>query len=48
MKILNWYIIRKYLGTFFLSISLIILIVIIFDISEKIDDFIESKAPGMK
>jgi lipopolysaccharide export system permease protein len=45
MKILNQYIIKKYLSTFFLSISLIILIVIIFDISEKIDDFIESKAP---
>ncbi len=45
MKILNRYIIKKYLSTFFLSISLIILIVIIFDISEKIDDFLESKAP---
>lgn len=45
MKVLNWYIIKKFLGTFFLSISLIILIVIIFDISEKIDDFLESKAP---
>lgn len=45
MKTLDWYIIKKFLGTFILSISLIILIVIIFDISEKIDDFLESKAP---
>jgi lipopolysaccharide export system permease protein len=45
LKTLDWYIIRKYFGTFLLSISLIILIVIIFDVSEKIDDFLESKAP---
>ena len=45
LKTIDRYIIKKFLGTFFLSISLIILIVIIFDVSEKIDDFIESKAP---
>lgn len=45
MKKLDLYIIRKFLGTFFLSITLIIVIVIIFDISEKIDDFIEKQAP---
>ena len=45
MKILDLYIIKKFLGTFFYALSLIILIVIIFDISEKIDDFIESSAP---
>ncbi len=45
MKILDKYIIRKFLGTFFFSILLIIVIVIVFDISEKVDDFIEKKAP---
>ncbi|MCK5845863.1 MAG: LptF/LptG family permease [Bacteroidales bacterium] len=45
MKILDWYIIRKFLGTFFFTLGLIILIVIIFDISEKIDDFINNEAP---
>ena len=45
MKTLDWYILKKYLGTFIISITLIILIVIVFDISEKIDDFLESKAP---
>ncbi|MDR0814633.1 MAG: LptF/LptG family permease, partial [Bacteroidales bacterium] len=40
---LDAYIIRQFLGTFFFSILLIILIVIIFDISEKIDDFLEKK-----
>ena len=45
MKKIDLYIIRKFLGTFFFAIGLIILIVIIFDFSEKIDDFIEKKAP---
>jgi len=45
MKKLDIYIIRKFLGTFVYSIALIILITIIFDISEKIDDFLEKKAP---
>ncbi len=45
MKKIDWYIIKKFLGTFFFTIGLIIIIVIIFDISEKIDDFIENAAP---
>ena len=45
MKKLDWYIIKKFLGTFFFAISLILVIVIVFDISEKIDDFLESEAP---
>ncbi len=45
LKKLDWYIIRKFLGTFFYAITLIILIVIIFDLSERIDNFIENKAP---
>jgi len=44
-KKLDSYIIKKFLGTFFYAIALIIIIVIIFDISEKIDDFIEKHAP---
>lgn len=45
MQKLDWYIIKKFLGTFFFSISLILLIVVVFDVSEKIDDFIEKSAP---
>ena len=45
MKKLDWYIIKKFLSTFFFTIGLIIIIVIIFDVSEKIDDFIDNKAP---
>lgn len=44
LKILDVYIIRKFLGTFLLSIALILTIVVIFDLSEKIDDFLESGA----
>lgn len=45
MKKLDIYIIKKFLGTFFYAITLIVLITIVFDISEKIDDFIEKQAP---
>jgi lipopolysaccharide export system permease protein len=45
IKRIDQYIIKKYLGTFFLAIALIISISIIFDISENIDDFITKKAP---
>lgn len=44
MKIIDLYIIRKFLGTFFFAMILIILIVVVFDISEKIDDFIDKEA----
>ena len=44
LKMLDVYVIRKFLGSFFLSIALILSIVVIFDLSEKIDDFIESGA----
>lgn len=44
-KRIDYYIMGKFLGTFFLSIMLISLIVIVFDISEHIQDFIEEQAP---
>ncbi len=45
INILDRYIIRKFIGTFFMALLLIIVIVIIFDISEHIDDFVEKEAP---
>ena len=45
IKRIDQYIIKKYLGTFFLAIALIISISIIFDVSENIDDFITKNAP---
>ena len=43
-KILDGYITRKFLGTFFFAIVLIIVIVVVFDAVEKMDDFITTKA----
>ena len=45
MRKLDWYIIKKFLGSFFLSIALIIIIVVVFDISEKLGHFLEKDAP---
>lgn len=45
MHKLDFYIIKKFLGTFFFSIALIISISIVFDFSENVDEFIEKDAP---
>ena len=45
LKKIDIYIIKKFLGTFFFTLILIILVIIVFDISEKLQDFIERKAP---
>ena len=45
MRTIDYYIIKKFLGTFFYAISLLIMIVIIFDLSENIDEFISKNAP---
>ena len=42
---LDLYIVSKFISTFFVALLLIIGIVIIFDISEKIDDFVSKEAP---
>ena len=44
-KKLDVYIVSKFITTFFIALLLIIGIVIIFDISEKIDNFVEKEAP---
>ena len=43
MKKLDWYIIKKFLGTYVFSILLLLAIVVMFDINEKLDSFL--KAP---
>ena len=45
ISILDRYIIRKFLGTFFFTILMMIAITVVFDVSEKIDDFIKKEAP---
>ena len=44
MKKLDWYILRKFMGTFFLALFLIVCVAVVFDISEKIDNFISRGA----
>ncbi|MBU0763985.1 MAG: LptF/LptG family permease, partial [Bacteroidetes bacterium] len=38
-------IIKRFLGTFFFALSLIIMIAVVCDLTERMDDFIERKAP---
>lgn len=45
MKKLDLYIIRKFLGTFCFSMVLILSIVIVFDLSERLEKFLENEAP---
>ena len=45
IKILDWYIIRKFIGTYFYSIALIISISIVFDVNEDLAKFSPYHAP---
>ncbi|MFV0471046.1 MAG: LptF/LptG family permease [Paludibacteraceae bacterium] len=45
LKRIDVYIIKKFLGTFFFSILLIMSISVVFDVTEKIDNFYEHNAP---
>ncbi len=44
-KKIDLYIMKKFISTFFVALLLIILIVLIFDISERIDEFVAKEAP---
>lgn len=46
LKKIDIYIIKKFLGTYFLSILLIVCIAVVFDFSEKLDNFIKYEASG--
>ncbi|MBC7587971.1 MAG: LptF/LptG family permease [Chitinophagaceae bacterium] len=43
MKKIDWYILKKFLSTFFFAITLLTIIAVVIDISEKTDDFVKSK-----
>lgn len=45
IKLLDWYIIKKFLGTYVFAIALIISIAVVFDFNEKMDKFMEREAP---
>ena len=44
LKIIDWYIIKKYLGTFIFTLLLFILISVVFDVSEHMDNFLTKHA----
>lgn len=46
MKLLDWYIIRKFLGTFVYAIAIFIAIAVVFDLTEKIDGMLQRHAPA--
>jgi lipopolysaccharide export system permease protein len=46
VKLIDKYIIRKFLGTFFFCLALILTIAVVFDFAEKIDNFMERAAPA--
>ncbi len=45
LKKIDIYIIKKFLGTYFFAIVIIISIAIVFDVAEKVEDFLEKSAP---
>lgn len=45
LKLIDIYIIRKFIGTYFYAILLIVGIAVVFDVAEKMDDFMEKGAP---
>ncbi|MCX2583761.1 LptF/LptG family permease [Pedobacter sp. MR22-3] len=42
IKIIDQYIIGKYLGTFIYTLAIFVIIIVVFDLSEKMDDFMKS------
>lgn len=48
IKKLDWYIIKKFLGTYVFAIGLIISIAVVFDFNEKMDKLMENEAPWSK
>lgn len=48
LKRLDWYIIKKFLGTYVFAIALIISIAVVFDFNEKMDKLMEHEAPWNK
>jgi lipopolysaccharide export system permease protein len=45
MKKLDWYIVKKFVGTFFFAIIILAVIACVIDLSEKMEDFVTKKAP---
>jgi len=48
LTIIDKYIIKKYLGTFLFTMAIFTVVMVIFDVSERLDDFLKYKAPLSK
>lgn len=48
MKKIDWYIIKKFLGTFITIMALMVVVIVVFDISERISTFLEKQIPVEK
>ena len=48
MKKIDWYILKRYLVTFFFCLVLFTVIAVVIDVSEKTDDFVKSKLPASR
>lgn len=48
LTIIDKYIIKKYLGTFIYTMAIFTVVAVIFDVSERLDDFLKYKAPLSK
>lgn len=48
MKKFDWYIIKKFIGTFLFAIMIMAVISCVIDISEKMNDFVEKRVPLMQ
>lgn len=48
MKKLDWYILKKFLGTFIYAILILAVITAVIDYSEKVDDFVKNQAPALE
>src|SRR5690606_18997522 len=45
MKLIDWYILKRYLGTFFIMILMFVPIAIVIDVSEKINKILQNNVP---
>lgn len=48
MKLLDWYILKRFLLTYFFVVFVIVLVVCVIDYTEKVDDFYKHNAPADK
>lgn len=48
MKKLDWYIIKKFIGTFFYAILILAIIACVIDYSEKVEDFVKKDVPTLE